>query len=197
MRINEIIREASRGERERQRRLRADQQRAAQQSARDAEDARTSATLQRMNQKKMDAFKAVPTKQDRSSGAFSDPRFDQYRVDTSVDSDFSDGYYLSFDVELDGVTAYWSKGDLSISQAAQFKQIQSLGNKFNPALFQRLVDELILRSSRGDQRGYVHISFSRRYINHPFFYSLYEYLLQHYPRDDHTVDAHVAWELEP
>jgi hypothetical protein len=201
MKINEIIVEASRGQKLAAKRQQSDAKRSAAQAAKDAEDARVAAKMQQRKQRNMASFNtpvsAKPRETPSTSGAFGGAEFEKYRVDDTVDSNFQGGYYLNFSADTDGVTAYWSSGNLSLSQAAQFKQIQPLGNKFNATVFQKLIDLLTLKSSRGGQPGYVNISFSRRYINNPFFRGLYEYLLKHYPQDDPTMDASVAWELEP
>jgi hypothetical protein len=96
---------------------------------------------------------------------------------------------------MDGVTAYWSKGDLSYEQAAQFKQKSFMGRSFDEESFEGLLDNLISATSRGDQPGYVHVELDKRFINNPFFTKLYSYLLREYQHDDPTVNASVNWEL--
>lgn len=202
MKITEVIFEASRGEKLAAKRAAADAKREAERAAREAENARIAAKIKSRQQKKIAAFNAPISTQSNipkepEVGPFDNPELDKYRVDDTVDTTFEGGFYLKFNVTPEDVDAYWSKGDISFEQAKLFKQFVTLGLEFDQTKFEHLVQYLIQKSSPGgSQPGYVHISLNKRYLKHPFFYDLYNYLLRNYPQDDPTLDASVGWEVE-
>jgi hypothetical protein len=196
MKISEIITEASRAERERQKSAAREKALAQKREQEASEQERLRATAQKKLQRNL-PHQIAPKRAEpvTKSMGFNSPEFEKYRVDDTVDSDFQGGYYLRFKTDMDGVDAYWSKGDLSYPQAAQFNQAQRFNRRFDPIVFQHLIDTLVSSSGRGGQPGYVNIELDRRYLNNPFYTRMYEYLLKHYPQGDYTMDASVNWEL--
>lgn len=198
MKIVEIILEASKAQQAAAKRAAADAKRAAAASAEQAEQERIAALLSKRKEQKMSAFMqpiSATKKVQEPTGFLNLPGLEKYTIDPSIDPDFAGGYYLKFHTDLDGTNAYWSKGNLSYSQAEQFKNIKQLGRRFNPVEFQELLDKLISFSGKGAQPGYVHIEIDRRYLSNPFYTAMYSYLLKNYPTDEPTMNASVNWEL--
>lgn len=168
---------------------------AADKKAEEERVARELAKRIKKKEKKLQAPVKTAKPEPERTGFLANPELRKYMVDPSVDTDFEGGYYLKFHTDMNGTTAYWSKGNLTFDQAAQFKQTQFMGRTFNEKSFEQLLDSLIMATSKGEQPGYVHIEIDRRFINNPFYTKLYSYLLREYPTDEPTVSASVNWEL--
>jgi hypothetical protein len=199
MKITEILKEASAGERKRQRKSAALQARTdqleRQQLAQQLDAKRSAARAQQIAQKIAPPAKTPPSEPTSTASAWGDAALDAYRVDPTVDTSFEGGYYLRFWPQVGNMYAYWSKGDLTFQQAAQFKQTMPMGLKFKPAAFQQLVDNLILTTGRGGQSGYVHVELPKKLLSHPYIQALYSHLLSEYPQNDPTISGNVGWEI--
>lgn len=203
MYIKEIITEISKAERDRRAAAARREKLAQQQAAKDAEEKRIKDIAARKLQKTLPHAITPPKPQTTptspSTGAFSSPELEKYRVDDKIDTDWEGGYYLRFQPQKNYILAYWGRDDsMTPEHAIGFKQIQKFSLEFDPDQFQSLIDRLVSASSQGDQPGYVHIEALRKHFEPPykdFFSDLHMYLLLQYPRDDVTTDASVNWEL--
>lgn len=201
MYIKELITEISKSERDRRAAAARKEKLAQQQAAKDAEEKRIRDIANRKLQKALphaiSPNKPQPTP--TSTGAFSSPELDKYRVDDKIDTDWEGGYYLRFYPQKNYILAYWGKNDsITPEHAIEFKQIQKLSLEFDPDQFQSLIDSLVSATSQGDQPGYVHIEVLRKHFEPPhkdFFADLHMYLLLEYPHNALTTDASVNWEL--
>jgi hypothetical protein len=198
MRLSEIIVEVSAGERHRQRKVAADMARRDELERRSALSSAEVVKQQRRKTrlaKKLNPTVASASNDEEPAGIFADPKFDKYRVDTSIDTDFEGGYYLYFNVTMRGVDLYWGRSVERFEQAKQFNQYKFMGREFDADKFQDVLDYIVRKTSRGDQPGYCSVVIPRRYLTHQYVVGAYSYLMTHYPQDDPTMDATVYWEL--
>jgi hypothetical protein len=129
------------------------------------------------------------------AGIFADPKFDKYRVDKGIDTDFEGGYYLYFNITMRGVDLYWGRSVERFEQAKQFNQYKFMGREFDADKFQDVLNYIVRKTGRNGQPGYCSVVIPRRYLTHPYVQGAYSYLMTHYPQDDPTMDATVYWEL--
>jgi hypothetical protein len=144
--------------------------------------------------RKVKPKKAV-SKSDEVGGIFSDPMFDKYKVDTSIDTSFEGGYYLYFHVTLDGIYLYWGRNVENFEQAEVYKQFKHMGRNFNAREFQQVIDYIVAKTSRGGEPGYCSIVIPKKFLTHSYIQGAYSYLMNRYPQDDPTMNASVYWEL--
>jgi hypothetical protein len=198
MRWGEIIVEVSAGERRRQLKAAAEKARRDELERRSALSSAELVKQQRRKtrlDKKLNPTVASGSNAEEPAGIFADPKFDKYRVDTSIDTDFEGGYYLYFNITMRGVDLYWGRSVERFEQAKQFNQYKFMGREFDADKFQDVLNYIVRKTGRNGQPGYCSVVIPRRYLTHPYVQGAYSYLMTHYPQDDPTMDATVYWEL--
>jgi hypothetical protein len=202
MKIKELLTEISAGERLRLKKMAVQQKRNQEIEQQKLAAGREKQMLAKRAEKKKSLLSKTTSsangkrgKSEQPKGIFDDPRFEKYKIDTSIDTDFEGGYYLYFHPEIGTMHAYWGKNISSYEDAVMLNQHKEMGSKFNKKAFEDLLNMLVLKTGVRDQPGYVSIVIPRKLLTHPYIQSVYEFVLREYPQDEPTMNSSIYWEL--